>query len=104
MKRILKFVSLIAMFFSVAAHAGTYTFTTDSNTDTLLQQWCFAYNAYAIQTRPAGGLFSQPANASGITAANVKLCIKDDIQASAVQLQSTSYGAAFTPSQFTQMN
>lgn len=99
MKRFQKLCSLIALFFSIWAHAGTYTFTTDANTDTLLQNWCFVYNANL-----PGGLFTQPANASGITAANVKLCIKSAIQTNAIGLQGQSYSAGFSPSPFTQMN
>lgn len=100
MKKFQKLCSLIATFFCVYAHAGTYTFTTDANTDTLLQSWCFAYNAQ----QGGAGLFVQPATPASITAANVKLCIRSLVQANANVIQGQTYSAAFTPSEFTQMN
>ena len=83
----------------VHAQAGTYTFTTTAGDDTAIQTWCFNLN-----TNTGGTLFAQPANASGITAANAKLCIRAVIN-SAVAADSLNTGAkALTPTTLNQFN
>lgn len=78
-----KILAVLLFLCAASANAGTYTFTTNAADDAALQTWCFALNANF-----GGTLFTQPANLSGITVANAKLCIRQMLN-QAVQTQSS---------------
>lgn len=78
-----KILAVLLFLCAASANAGTYTFTTNAADDATLQTWCFALNANF-----GGTLFTQPANLSGITIANAKLCIRQILN-QAVQTQSS---------------
>ena len=96
----MKTITFLALLLcAFAAHAGTYSFTTNAADDTAIQTWCFALNANF-----GGTLFTQPANLSGITVANAKLCIRQMLN-QAVQTQSSQVQTqAIVPTTLQQFN
>lgn len=92
-------ILVLLMLCAVSVRAGTYTITTNASTDTQLQAWCFARNAAM-----GGTLFAQPGSASGITVANVKVCMQFIIQNDANNLSNQSFQGGFVPPTFTQWN
>ena len=63
MKKLIIFLFLFSSF----AHAGSMSVTTDSATDTRLQNWCFVYG-------PSNGIVVA-ATPGAVTAAQVKACV-----------------------------
>ena len=83
-----KILAVLLLLFAFQSYAGTYSFTTSAADDTAIQTWCFALNPTIPGSAfTGGGLFNQPANAAGITAAQAKLCIRSVLN-SAIAAQS----------------
>jgi hypothetical protein len=96
MKKSLTFLMIL---WSMACRAGTYTINTDSNTDGLIQNWCFALNA-----QRGGVMFTQPASASSITAAMGKTCVIYAVEQNMNSYSLQSQASTIAPAVITQMN